>query len=478
MFVDAQNVADGAVLRSEVCIVGAGAAGITLALAMKSLGKDTILLEAGSFDFPTEQEWDVYEGEAAFKPYPIRSSRLRYFGGTTNHWGGFCRPLDPADFDLHWPISHDAMIPWYAAAAQFCELSSSDYSISPNERAALNLIEWPAGGAFANKIIRHSPPTRFGERYRADIGSADQVRCVLGANVVGLSVQNTKISAVQVRTFSGLGFRVESRTYILALGGIENARFLLHTRDGRGKVELGNEGGNLGRCFADHFRLRPGMLVAASALKYHQQDLPGGAVTPVISASEAALRGRRFQNFAIGLIPDLPAELISRGYLLNEAFGTGRSSSEFWHYQCDMICEPSANPDSRITLGEERDALGLRRVRLDWRLAAKDFESLTAIVRELARTVGSQGIGRIRANERGSDPRLWYEASGGLHHMGTTRMGETAADGVVDSSCRVHGTDNLYVSGSSVFPGFGFANPTLTIVALALRLADHVKAGS
>jgi choline dehydrogenase-like flavoprotein len=369
------------------------------------------------------------------------------------------------------------MIPWYAAAAQFCELSTSDYSISASARAALKLIGWPAGGTFTNKIIRHSPPTRFGERYRADIGSAEQVRCVLGANAVGLSVQNTKVTGVDVRTFSGVGFRVESRTFILAMGGIENARFLLHTQDGRGKLELGNEGGNLGRCFADHFRLRPGMLVAPAGLNYHEQGLPGGAVTPMVSASEAALRGRRFQNFGIALVPDLPAELISRGYLLNEALGTVRPGSEFWHYQCDMICEPSANPDSRITLGEERDALGLRRVRLDWRLADKDFESLTTIIRELARTVGSEGIGRFRANERGNDPRVWYESSGGLHHMGTTRMGETAADGVVDSSCRVHGTDNLYASGSSVFPGFGFANPTLTIVALALRLADHVKAG-
>ena len=152
------------------------------------------------------------------------------------------------------------------------------------------------------------------------------------------------------------------------------------------------------------------------------------------------------------------------------------STSEFWHYQCDMICEPSANPYSRITLGDERDSLGLRRVRLDWRLADKDLEGLTAIVREFARAVGSQGIGRFRLTERGDDPRVWYESSGGLHHMGATRTGETPAEGVVDDSCRVHGTDNLYVCGSSVFPSFGFANPTLTIVALALRLTDRIKA--
>jgi choline dehydrogenase-like flavoprotein len=132
--------------------------------------------------------------------------------------------------------------------------------------------------------------------------------------------------------------------------------------------------------------------------------------------------------------------------------------------------EPSPNPESRVVLSRERDRLGLRRPVLSWRLNKRDFHSIEASVELVAQALGAAGVGRLRV-----DPRYREIVGGGEHHMGTTRMGADPAASVVDSDGLVHGTDALYVAGSSVFPTVGFANPTLTICALAARLADHLE---
>ena len=143
-------------------------------------------------------------------------------------------------------------------------------------------------------------------------------------------------------------------------------------------------------------------------------------------------------------------------------------------FQLHNRLEQAPNPESRVTLSEERDSLGLRRVRLDWRLTDLDKRSLRRAHEILGQEVGRAGLGRfkIELDEGGGWPS---SLMGGFHHMGTTRMGQECERGVVDVNCLVHGISNLYIAGSSVFPTSGYANPTLTIVALALRLADHVN---
>jgi choline dehydrogenase-like flavoprotein len=132
--------------------------------------------------------------------------------------------------------------------------------------------------------------------------------------------------------------------------------------------------------------------------------------------------------------------------------------------------EQSPDPDSRVVLGGARDRLGVRRPVLSWRLNDRDFHSIEASLEVVAQALGAAGVGRLRVNSRYRDIVI-----GGEHHMGTTRMGEDPATSVVDQDCRIHRTSDLYVAGSSVFPTAGFANPTLTICALAARLADHLK---
>jgi choline dehydrogenase-like flavoprotein len=137
-------------------------------------------------------------------------------------------------------------------------------------------------------------------------------------------------------------------------------------------------------------------------------------------------------------------------------------------------CEQTPNPDSRVTLADDTDPLGLRRVRLNWRLTEQERRSFIANIRALGRELAAAGIGRLRPLL--PDDGLWEKVvGGGSHHMGTTRISDDPKRGVVDRDCRVHGIDNLYVAGSSVFVTSGSANPTLNILALAYRLVDHLK---
>jgi choline dehydrogenase-like flavoprotein len=136
--------------------------------------------------------------------------------------------------------------------------------------------------------------------------------------------------------------------------------------------------------------------------------------------------------------------------------------------------EQQPNRDSRVTLSERRDALGLPATRLDWRLTAADKASLLRNLRALGAEFAGAGLGRLHLSLPEGD--AWpHDLTGGNHHMGTTRMATDPRDGVVDAHCQVHGTANLHVAGSSVFPTSGAANPTLTLVALALRLADRLR---
>jgi choline dehydrogenase-like flavoprotein len=139
-------------------------------------------------------------------------------------------------------------------------------------------------------------------------------------------------------------------------------------------------------------------------------------------------------------------------------------------------CEQSPNRDSRVTLGTKRDPLGLRRPVIDWQISDIDRHTLATASRFFAQALTQANLGHVRVAAwllreatEGVEP-----ITGDWHQMGTTRMADTAQRGVVDSDCRIFGIDNLFIAGGSVFPTGGAINPTLTIVALALRLADHL----
>jgi choline dehydrogenase-like flavoprotein len=510
MIIDARSVPAGTVLKAPVCIVGAGAAGITLAREFIGSGFETLLLESGGIEFASETQ-DLYQGAIVGRPFEdLTTSRLRFFGGTTNHWAGVCAPYDAVDFEERfpyhgWPFDRAYLDPWYRRAQDVCQLGPFEYAAAQWGITPEQLTPPFDGPAFVCKILQQSPPTRFGPVYEPELRRAAKVKVYLQANALGffLGDHQGEVGELAVATLSGVTFAVRARIFVIALGGIENTRLLLLSGKPGGNG-LGNEHDLVGRYFMTNLVYHGGTI----ALSDPNVDLdaftgpypkPHGGVglrkfyyLSQVGLSAKYVRERHLPNakFFWG-DPSLLNRLGgSDRTLLNDlslAIGNVDRTAGFGGRKISFASAARSleltwnsaqlpNPESRVLLGAERDPFGFRRVAIDWRVTAGDKEKAIATHRLLGAEVGRTGFGRLRSTLDFTDDTTWPEGFyGDEHHMGTTRMHVDPALGVVDQNCRVHSLANLYVAGSSVFPTSGAVNPTLTIVALALRLADHIK---
>jgi hypothetical protein len=467
------------VVETDVCVVGAGPAGITLALSLADRGRDVTLLEAGGLAPPGPEGLDPYNGSVTGRDYPLQASRLRYFGGTTGHWGGWSRPMDAVDFAAKphipftgWPLARSDLDPWYAEAHKWLEIEASDYFENSDPPFSERLL--PARHGLTTRYFRFSPPTRYGTAYRDRVTNHPRINCLLGANATALSRKaDGEVSTVIARSFAGGKLEVRSRAFVLAMGGIENARFLLNTEDDRAPA-VGNHSDWLGRGFMDHPGWAPGIVISRDNLAYQQFTDDGSRVMPVLGIADDILMSERVINCCGMFHPVSFDDGIERAYFDNAWTGGLGIAGNVVSYRLQLIFEPSPCRDSRITLSPQTDGLGLRRVNLHWAFNDYDFDMLGRSIGLINAYLGQTGLGRLRLNRPVTPENSAGRIRSGLHHMGTTRMSEDPAEGVVDRYCKVHGSENLYVAGSSVFPTVGFSNPTLTIVALACRLASHV----
>lgn len=529
MLTDARSVADGTVIKGDVCIVGAGPAGISIARALERTRPGgralrVVLLESGAFQ-PHRATQALYRGRNVGREYfPLDGCRVRAFGGSTQRWGGWCRALDEEDFSQRdwvpgsgWPIAAADLLPYYCQARALCELAVTEGEIDhgpPLPRRPRLPIRDPS---LRTVVYQFSPPTRFGQAYRRDVVSSDATQLFLSANVADLEggAYGGPVTAAQVRTLAGTGFRVEARAFILAAGGIENPRILMASRATR-PGGLGNEHDLVGRYFMEHLHVRLGCFVPTrrdTNLSFYVEGRrsvrrPLGALT----LNAAARRERGLAGFSAVFLPPsrrsvtatldhqarltdpwgLHAASIARagglGFALrvvDKALRDIRESGSLsWHgipigpgrdvYEIMGRGEQTPLRDSRVMIERERDPLGMPRAVLDWRINPCDLESMTTSLAGIGDVLARTGIGRIQLPD---DPHgTWASRiTGSWHHMGTTRMHADPRCGVVNADGRVHSVPNLYVTGSSVFPTGGYANPTLTILAAALRLADHVS---
>ncbi len=470
---------DEPIIETDVCVVGAGPAGITLALSLAQLGRQVVLFEGGGLAPPGPEELDLYAGEVSGRKYPLRASRLRFFGGTTGHWGGWSRPLDDIDFRARphvpysgWPIDRNELAPWYARAHEWLEIPANDYFEEHRPPFASNLFPGTLG--LTTRYFRFSPPTRFGTAYRDQVAQDDRIRCYLGANATGLArAGENRIDAIQASSLQGRKVECRARYVVLAMGGIENARFLLNT-DERGDAAIGNHSDWLGRGFMDHPGWSPGTVISRDNLAYHQFMHDDQMVMPVLGIADDVLMREPVANCCGILHPISFDDAIEKDYFRNPWAGGFGAAGEVSSYRLQLIFEPTPCRESRVRLTDERDALGLRRTDLHWTFNDYDFEMLDRSIMLINAYLGQTGMGRLKLVKPVNEANVKAFIGTGLHHMGTTRMSADPADGVVDADCRVHGFDNLYVAGSSVFPTVGFSNPTLTIVALACRLAQKI----
>lgn len=490
MLTDARQLPDGHELTADVCIAGAGAAGITLARSLEGTGLKVLLLESGglAYDEPTQL---LYEGRSVGQEYwALHTSRLRFFGGSTNHWTGWCRPLDPIDFEARpgmlggWPLGYDELLPFYVQAQEDCELSAFDYRAeawAKRYRTRLIPMDHPAWDTVAWQF---SPPTRFGEKYREELVRSDDHRVLLYANLteIELGRRGGRVERFLVRCLGGPALSIRANCFVIALGGLENPRLLLASRS-MFPEGVGNRHDTVGRYFSDHPHSKVGQLMLSAEHDYtgytalHRLG-EGTNVRFSWALSEEARRTMDMPGVSVTLDPpglDAPTdpEAVGVGSLM-EQVGTRPGKATFGLF---LRAEQPPNRHSRLTLDRERDALGMPRIRLDWRIQQPLDHKIREAVRMLALCAGQSSLGRIlsfpHAKKKPKDawPILW----GGHHHIGTTRMSEDPRYGVVDRNCKVHDVDNLYVAGSSTFATAGYANPTLTICALARRLGYHLK---
>jgi choline dehydrogenase-like flavoprotein len=554
MIEDARSIPAGTCLTADLCIVGGGAAAISLALEYMKSGREVVLVPGGGWN-QTASAIDLYRGKVSppGSHEPLEENRLRMWGGTTTVWGGRIVPFDPVDFEARpwvpgsgWPITLESLREPIARACELSEAGTADFdarSAFPKTQPEIlksfdnaDLATWP--------LERWSIPTDFSKRYRPDLESAPSVRVLLHAHAVHLQMHpdGKALRHVDAACTPGQVFRIEAKRTVIACGALENARLLLAARDVL-PAGIGNDRDLVGRYYQSHrfgvcghaqlkdpskdfvyefekdsegvYCRRRFWLTREAQEKHQVGNVVGFFFRNVSGASEhrnamvssvllvktllgGAKKGPRrlFQ-----ILRDQRRELVTHlGIVLKDGPSIFGQLAAVAYTRCfqkrrlPMVLPPKKSnrfplffqtehapmADSRVVLDPSSiDDFGMPRLEARIQFSEIDFRTIATFVTLFKERLESSGLGTFHLTEEEksflADPGR-QEFNSNSHNIGTTRMSERPEDGVVDVNCRVHGVENLYVAGSSVFPTSSHANPTLMIVALSLRLADHLKA--
>lgn len=509
-------------IETDICIIGAGAAGLAIAREMIGKGVTVSVLAGGAKTFSHRAQFLYHGRNVGRESFAPGKARFRMFGGSTTRWAGQCRPFDPVDFEARpnmpgagWPIESGVLEPYYRRAAALCDLD--DWRFDPPVCPGLDL---PDDGDVEPVRYRHGQQVDFAQALGPELEASDTVRVFLDTHAVEIVASEQQVSHIDARSTGGHRLVFSARTYILACGGIENARLLLASR-ATGANGLGNANDLVGRYFMDHPFFFGGSLDLAACIGpeavgalegYEQAGIAqrshgafalserlrreagvNGAAVFFVSRAAHKSSPRFLSRGGVALtrvvdvlmhreLPDgrmrrhLPSLLLRPGEVGASALERVKGAIvKRRTLAARFTLETAPNPDSRVRLDPtRRDRFGMPQVTVDWRLRDSDLRGLDLLQRGLTRLFADGKVGQL--NLHGARDADGYPVSmeGGKHHMGTTRMSHDPETGVVDSDCRMHAVHNLYVAGSSVFPTAGYVNPTLTIVALALRLADHL----
>lgn len=476
----------------DVAIAGAGPAGIALALTLAAGGRTALLLEAGAGDVTAEAAAMTQGGNVGHPNVPLDVSRARVLGGASTHWGGWCRTLDPVDFERRpglpltgWPIGPAALAPHLETAAAWLAVAppAPDGDPLPGAGGALRPIHL----AFSR------PPRNFAAAYGEALAAAPAVDLVLNAAVVDARF-NSEAGAIEAFRFRSPGdprlHEATAARFVLAGGGIENARLLLHlnrrlAQAGGREGALGDAGSWVGRGFMQHLHGSLGAIFRLEA---------AGAPAPIPDALWGPAGEHRFYAATAQAMLAQESGAV-RLYARPERCPFAAGVPSPWDLLAAIGCRLSPVgslratgeqlPDraSRVLLSDEPDPLGLPRALLDWRPQAADRRSLQLAAAAFGRFLATLGPFRLQPAEWLAWEGARFPAPDGghpgdlgaaSHHMGTTRMAADARHGVADADARVFGSRNLHLAGSSLFPTGGHANPTLPLLQLALRLADHL----
>lgn len=508
MHIDARQLNNHSVIEGDICIIGAGIAGISIAMEWQNSPYKVILLEGGGFEYD-EKVQELYKGHITGHPYyPMESSRLHYFGGTSGHWGGMCSRFEAIDFQNRdwvegsgWPITKEDVSPFYDRVHPLLELGPNEWDLSYWQKEFSTFMPLPIDPeSVYSKMWQFSPPTRFGTKYRDAIVNSKNIHLYTYANVSDLKAEEniSAIKEVTIKNYADKQHTVKARHFILACCSIQNARLLLASNT-QAPAGIGNDHDLVGRHFMEHIEITTGELwlhdpksvdlykfgkkaraeLAVSAKK--QEELKILHATISLWPLEVS---KKLKPWVTTWQEDDPRKSLEnwdkfysdaqRKSLLKRILSASKQES----FGLFTRSEQAPNPNSRVKLSTEKDSLGMPKADLSWQMSPIDKRTIRKTSELLGQVVGKAGIGRVKIAEF-----LWDEkddtmpsfTSGGWHHMGTTRMSEDPNKGVVDANCKVHGISNLFVAGSSCYTTGSAVNPTYTIVALSLRLSDHLK---
>ncbi len=535
----------GTELETDICVVGGGPAGISIALSLsKSTNLNIVLLESGGLD-ASDADQALNDGaNVGLDYYDLTMTRHRVLGGSSHKWAGWCRPMDELDFDGRpgipdggWPISYDEMRPYFKEAARLCQLESEQWEPAPGMDLPPLYLRPFIGGDVEIALWQGSPPTKFGIVYRDRLEADEQITAYVGATAVEVlsDEDGQQATGVRVASLRGNEFVVKARAVVLAAGAIETARLLLAST-GANPAGLANENDVVGRYFMEHPHLVTGRIELYPQGTHNRPMLasidkgfsgvrarlamqrPAGAMKVAYTISRERQEKEHLLNFsthlrtvspvnreesdayqafklAVGNLRS-PKRMIKQirdralpedsGNLVKRLVkGTPEITQVIYHEALRKPTElalytqseQSPNPDSRLTLDPDRtDALGMPRIKLDWRLSRIDKQSIMGAQEIIGAQLDRSGLGRLIPEPAFTeDSDDWGPGlRGGHHHIGTARMSTDPKRGVVDPAGEAHTVRDLYVGDTAVFPVGGYANPFLTTVAWSLRLADTI----
>ncbi|MDQ0562028.1 choline dehydrogenase-like flavoprotein [Rhizobium mesoamericanum] len=513
-------------LRCDICIVGSGPAGATLARELSNSGLSVVLLESGGEQRnPETDALNDIENIGRPRAPDQWSVRNRILGGSSHTWGGRCGPFDAIDFEQRdwvdhsgWPIAMHELDPYMDRSASHLGLAvGSGYSdqrfwsiagrTAPEAEVAANRL-LPFFWQFSRDDAESYPfeYMRFGRHIAKHLGS--NVTLVTGATALRVLTNDasTKTRGLEFATSDGRKHSLVAGAVALCAGGIENARILLNS----GKPDrpaLGNDRDQVGRYLMDHLRGPTAVfsLTGSAALqrRFGRYNVQGRFFRAGLRLSPTIQREERLLNCAAWLgevlapddpwdalrrlaarKPQLPQDVISvvrniplmvRGTI--DYFGARNGlPRKLRELTLECMCEQVPDADSRISLSDRRDRFGMRLPKLDWRSHPDEARTMHRMAELVASEFSRIGfpvpVLADWVRDRAPIPESFVDVA---HPTGTTRMSSDPSRGVVNADCQVHGVDGLYVSGSSVFPTAGHCNPTQMIVAMAIRLADHLK---
>lgn len=545
MIANADSIPNGTCLNADVCIIGAGPAGIALGLDLSERGFSVLLLESGFMkeDLKTQR---LYEGDVADNKLhsPPDKYRQRRFGGSTAIWGGRCMPFDPLDFEVRnhvqhsgWPISYEDLLPYYPRANELSEAGHFSYRAEDALGTdALPLIHgFESQRVLTNGIERFSCPTHFGNRYAKQLHLAPHVNVLLGANCTGIRLQpqGNTVRTVDVTTLAGTRFSATCSFTVLAVGGLETARLLLASNDVApggignfhdvvGRYYMCHIAGNVGQltikgptenvrhgyelspegiycrrrlAVAPAEQRRLGLANAVARLHFPRITDPahrngvlsglflarrlisyeyGKRLNDGKSSTTVAAYARHLLNVATDPV-DTTAFLmhwLSRRTLAERKFPSVILRNRTNRFSLEMHGEQIPQAKSRVMLSNKVDILGMPQLHIDWRYSTADIDSIRGTLDVLSQEFTASGIARFEYDSENLEEDLTRFGAYGGHHIGTARMGSDERVSVVNAECQVHTVNNLYICGSAVFPTSSQANPTLTLIALSLRLGQ------